>query len=129
MRKNLPMKPPVAGRPARPSMAIVMHTPSSGRRAPRPATASMWSPKIVSRSRAISTGERRDVHDQVDGEVEERGLDAEARADDDAAEQVAGLGDPTTTASRRLSEVCPSAPTLPTMIVIVASDGEDRAPR
>ena len=61
---------------------------------PRPATASMQSPRSVSRSRAIDDRERRHVHQQVDGEVEDGGAHAELRRDDDAGEHVARLARP-----------------------------------
>ena len=55
MRLNLPMKPAVAGMPARPSMLIVIGHASSGRSAPIPASADRSSPSDVSRSRATTT--------------------------------------------------------------------------
>ena len=55
MIRNLPMKPPVAGMPARPSIAIVSGHASHGRDQPRPAIESKWSPWGVPRSRATIT--------------------------------------------------------------------------
>ena len=49
------MKPAVAGMPARPSIASVIATASSGRWAPSPWTEAMSSPRPVSRSRATMT--------------------------------------------------------------------------
>ena len=55
MIRNLPMKPPVAGMPARPSIASVSGHASHGRVNPSPATASTWSPSPVARSCATIT--------------------------------------------------------------------------
>ena len=49
------MNPPVSGRPASESIAIVIGQASAGRVQPIPSSASMWSPRSVSRSRAITT--------------------------------------------------------------------------
>ena len=49
------MKPTVPGSPARASIEIVSGQASSGRSRPRPSTASMSSPKGVSRSRIAIT--------------------------------------------------------------------------
>ena len=49
------MKPPVAGMPASESIATVSGHASHGRVWPIPATASMWSPNPVWRSRSTMT--------------------------------------------------------------------------
>ena len=49
------MNPAVAGMPARPSIEIVIGQASHGRSRPSPATASIESPSVVSRSRATIT--------------------------------------------------------------------------
>ena len=119
---NLPMNPPVAGMPARREHRDRQRPGQPRAReadARRPSRCGRRAP--VSRSRATITANAARFMNEVDGEVEERRLEAEPRRDDDAGEQVAGLRDrrPREQPLERAS--APSAPTLPTTIVIVAS--------
>ena len=91
--RTCPMKPAVAGMPASASIAIVIGQASSGRSRPRPASAC---DRVAERRFALARDDHRErghVHEQVDGEVEDRRLHAELRRDDDAGEHVAGLRD------------------------------------
>ena len=81
----------MAGNPASDSIAIVIGQASRGRVG---AEAVQRRDVVAQAGLALARDdhrERGEVHDQVDGEVEDGRLDAELRGHDDAGEHVAGL--------------------------------------
>ena len=87
------MKPAVAGMPGQ-AEHRERHRP--GQQRPRRAEPRDRGDVVAQRRLALAGDdhrERRQVHHQVDGEVEDRRLHAEPRGDDDAGEHVAGLRD------------------------------------